>query len=138
MSRLWKPQNHTEAQHLSVADRGLAQSGGARRSSARQRPGSGRVHVLGGLPGWCGSSHNLAVLQTSLPWRSAVPSVKQNREGTNASSATPVRTTERGARPRQHTYGQRDTEHVFLLVLRPLFHIHYTQSHFNVQKRDEL
>lgn len=81
VSRLGKPQNHTEAQHLSVADRGLAQLGGAGRSTARQKPGSGLVHVLGGLPGWCASSHNLAVLQTSLLWRSAVPSVKQSREG---------------------------------------------------------
>lgn len=37
---------------------------------------------------------SLALLQTSLPPRSAVPSVQRCREGTNLLNGTPVRTTE--------------------------------------------
>lgn len=110
MSRLWKPPNRREAQHLSVADRWVARLGEAGRFAARQRPGSGRVRVFCGLPGWCAGSRNLALLQTSLPWRSAVPSAKQGREGKNVLNTTPVPTTEKGL---QHTYG-----HVLLSIRR--------------------
>lgn len=37
---------------------GVAGVGGARSCTARQRPGSGLVHVLCGLPGWCASSQS--------------------------------------------------------------------------------
>lgn len=39
---------------------------------------------------------NLALLQTSLPWRSAVPTAKQNIEERNVLNSTPVLTAERG------------------------------------------
>lgn len=58
MSRLGKLENQGEAQHLSVSDRGVAGVGGARSSTAWQRPGSDLVHVLCGLPGWCASSQS--------------------------------------------------------------------------------
>ncbi len=58
VSRLGEPENQGEAQHLSAADRGVAGVGGAGSSTARQRPGSGLVHVLCGLPGWCASSQS--------------------------------------------------------------------------------
>lgn len=105
MSRLGKPENRGEAQHLSAADRGVAGVGGARSCTARRKPGSGLVHVLCGLPGWCAIALNLALLQTSLPWRSAVPTAKQSREGRDVLNSTPVLTTERGLCPLQHTYG---------------------------------
>lgn len=61
MSRLGKPENQGEAQHLSAADRGVAEVsgvGGAGGSTAQQRPGSGLVHVHCGLPGWWASSQS--------------------------------------------------------------------------------
>lgn len=149
VSRLGKPQNHGEAQHLSVADRGVAQLGEAGRSTARQRPGSGLVHVFCGLPDWCAGSHNLAPLQTSLPWRSAVPSAKQSREGINVLNTTPVPPTEQGVCPLQHTYGHLcATQHltfsfsfilsyIFLLVLRPVFYKFFTRVSFLVCRPDE-
>ena len=44
----------------SVAERGVVGVGGAGSSTARQRPGSGLVHVLCGIPGWCASSQSVS------------------------------------------------------------------------------
>lgn len=56
MSRLEEPEKQGEAQLLTVTDQeGWA---GPRAAAVWQRPSSGPVHSLCGLPGWCASSQS--------------------------------------------------------------------------------
>lgn len=85
MSRLGKTEDQGEAQHLSAADRGVAEVSGWVGPGAPQRS-RGLVQAwfmrtVGSRAG--GLLLNLALLQTSLPWRSAVPTAKHSGEGRN-------------------------------------------------------
>ncbi|KAK1903185.1 3'(2')5'-bisphosphate nucleotidase CysQ, partial [Dissostichus eleginoides] len=107
VSRLWKPENQGETQRLSTVDRGVAGVGGA-----------GKLHSAAEAWFMCsvGSQAgvlalNLALLQTSLLWRSAVPTAKQSREGRNVLNSTPVPNTE---------WGSRQLKPWFELVFAPL------------------
>lgn len=97
------PEKRGGGQFLSAADRGVSEVRGRRDQELRRAVEAGFTHAVGSQAAVPALS--LDLLQTSFPRRSAVLTVKQNRQERNVQNSTPVLTTERAVGCLEHIYG---------------------------------
>lgn len=97
------PENRGDAQFLPAADRGVSEVWGRWDRELHCAAEAWFTHAVGSQAAVLALS--LDLLQTSFPRRSAVLTVKQNREERNVQNSTPVLTTERAVDHQDHIYG---------------------------------